>query len=473
MKAYTARDIEVMGARMAVADGGSSLRAGAARVVITPPIGVELAGYGFGPSEGVLAELEAQALVLESGVETVAIVAADLLAVGAEFMAGLRQKAEATLGLAAVHLLVAASHSHSSPTARSLRQWGRVDEGYLGFLETAILEAVGQARRQAVDARLGYGLGRVDTISANRRGAAGPIDPAVPVLCFHASRASPADWNVDEETPAETPVGPLLAVLFNFACHPVSLHSYRNLLSPDYPGYARAGLHALLGPEPVTLFTLGAAGDINPARFYFKRTTPRQARRIGGILGCEAAKVALDPQFVLQPTLRLKSVVVDLPLAPLPAPAELERHHREFTAQAAEAKRAGKPLTETSVLEIQRDWAAEALAAHASGAARQTVPCEITAVRLGPAALVFAPLEVFAATGLAIKAASPAAVTVICTNANGEIGYLPTSDAYDGDDYTNPHGLAPKVYGLYALAEAAEPLFRERAGALLDGLFAE
>src|SRR6185436_3636003 len=209
------------------------------------------------------------------------------------FMAGLRQKAEAALGLAGGHLLVAASHSHSSPTARPLRQWGRVDERYMDLLEAAILEAVGQARRNAVDARLGYGVGRVDTISENRRGAAGPIDPAVPVLCFHASHAAPDDWNVREETPAETPVGPLLAVLFNFACHPVSLHSYRNVLSPDYPGYARSALQALLGPAPVTLFTLGAAGDINPARFYFKRTTPRQARRNGAILGCEAAKIAL------------------------------------------------------------------------------------------------------------------------------------------------------------------------------------
>ena len=69
---------------MAAVEDGGSLRVGAARVVITPPIGVELAGYGFGPSEGVLAELEAQALVLEGGGETIAIVAADLLAVGAD-----------------------------------------------------------------------------------------------------------------------------------------------------------------------------------------------------------------------------------------------------------------------------------------------------------------------------------------------------------------------------------------------------
>jgi neutral ceramidase len=456
-----------------MAETDYAFMAGAAKVVITPAIGVELGGYGFGPSEGILDDLEAQALYLESGGERAAIVTADLLAVGAEFVAGLRQKAEAEFGLDGSHLLLAASHSHSAPTARSLRQWGQVDEAYQRYLEAAILDALKTARTTAVDASLGYGLGRVDTISQNRRGADGPIDPAVPVLCFNRSSASPADWDLVEEPPTETPVGPLMAVLFNFACHPVSLHSYRNLISPDYPGYARSALQSLLGKDTVALFTLGAAGDINPARFYFQRTTPRQAHRIGSILGCEAAKIALDPRLELRPRLRLKTVVVDLPLAPLPAAKELEQVRRQYAQQAGEARRAGKPLIETSVLEIERDWAAEALAAQAGGAVRRTAPCEITGLRIGPAAILFVPLEVFAETGLAIKANSPAAVTLISTNSNGQLGYLPTADAYQGEDYTNPQGLAPKVYGLYAFAEGAEPLFRERAGALLQELFAE
>ncbi len=451
----------------------SSFKAGAATVTITPPLGVELAGYGFGPNAGVLTDLEAQALYIESGGTAVAIVSADLLAVGADFMARLRQAAEAALGLPGDHLLLAASHSHSTPTARPLRQWGQVDAAYERFLQTAILEAITTARRTAVEARLSYGVGHVATISANRRGAGGVIDPDVPVLCFHRRDATPAEWQVDEEPPTETPVGGLLAVLFSFACHPVSLHSYRNLLSPDYVGYARAAIQALCGPETVALFTMGAAGDINPARFYFRRTTPRQAHRVGAVLGSVVAQVALDPTLVLTPTLRLKAEVVDLPVAPLPAPAELEALHRQYAAEAEAAHRAGKALVETSVLDIHRDWAADALAEHAAGPLRTTVPCEVTALRLGPVALLFAPLEVFVETGLALKAASPAPVTLLATNANGELGYLPTLEAYGVEDYTNPQGLAPRVYGVYAFAEAAEPLFRERAEALFMELFAQ
>ncbi len=67
---------------MAISTDGTvrgTLRAGAARIVITPPVGVELAGYNFGPSTGVLDDLEAQVLVLQGDGEPIAIVTIDLL----------------------------------------------------------------------------------------------------------------------------------------------------------------------------------------------------------------------------------------------------------------------------------------------------------------------------------------------------------------------------------------------------------
>jgi len=55
------------------------LKAGFAQIAITPPVGVELAGWAFGPSAGVLEELHAQAAVLESGQTRGVIITADLL----------------------------------------------------------------------------------------------------------------------------------------------------------------------------------------------------------------------------------------------------------------------------------------------------------------------------------------------------------------------------------------------------------
>lgn len=54
------------------------LTAGFAQASITPPVGVEISGYAFGPSACVLEELQAQAVVLESGDARAAIISADV-----------------------------------------------------------------------------------------------------------------------------------------------------------------------------------------------------------------------------------------------------------------------------------------------------------------------------------------------------------------------------------------------------------
>ncbi|KKN82105.1 hypothetical protein LCGC14_0312170 [marine sediment metagenome] len=46
------------------------LTAGFAQAVITPPVGVEISGYAFGPSACVLEELQAQAVAIRKGYVT-------------------------------------------------------------------------------------------------------------------------------------------------------------------------------------------------------------------------------------------------------------------------------------------------------------------------------------------------------------------------------------------------------------------
>ena len=351
-------------------------------------------------------------------------------------------------------MLIAASHSHSAPTAKPLRQWGRVDEVYVQALEAHLAGAVRVAHARAVEARLGWDCGAVTTISENRRGGHAQIDPGTPVLRFDDRTGQPC-WDSDQLR-----LSP-----------PVSLHSYRNLLSPDYPGTMRDVVAHVLEKSVPVLFTLGTSGDINPAGYVAGETTPARSRQLGSILGCEVAKVALESAPCDVTELRVAQATVELPLAPLPPVTELQEMHRRFATEAAQRAEAGAPWADVSVAQIKRDWAAEALAVREQDQPATSRPCELLALRLGNAAILALPLEVFVETGLAIKEASPAALTLISTNSNGGVGYLPTRDAYASNDYTNPGGLAPKVYGLYALAAEAEPLVRERAAELLQTLW--
>jgi hypothetical protein len=438
------------------------LFAGTSTIVITPPVGVELAGYSFGASQGILENLEAQVLVLVkqpiekdglgiNGQGKLVVITADLLTFGTEFTRRVRQRVEAETGIPGNQVILAASHTHSGPTTVHFRQWGLMDEAYVRSLEDSLVGAARMARYDLWEARLGWGCGKVESISENRRGKA-VLDPAVPLL------------RVDDLD------GKTRAVLMNYACHPVSLHSYRNLFSPDYPGYMRQVMKEVLGTQVTVLFTLGTAGDINPKGYRPRTFTPERSRWMGTILGCEAARVALESAPLaggLEAELRVTSRRVELPVAPLPSAVELEARHRQFCERIKQLSQAGEGWEEIARWEIQREWAEDGLREWRLGDVRSSVTCEITATRLGGMRFLAAPLELFTETGLAIKAAFPAETVLICSNANGALGYLPTQDAYLEQDYTNPEGLAPRVYGLYALAEQAEGVFRQEAVRLL------
>jgi hypothetical protein len=193
---------------------------------------------------------------------------------------------------------------------------------------------------------------------------------------------------------------------------------------------------------------------------------------MGAVLGCEVAQTILRIEPQPGAAVRVKRASIELPVEPLPPRDELESIRASAAALAERLQHEGRPWEDVANALVDRDWAGEALRALASGEVKQTLPCEIQAFRLGDAVLAAMPLEVFAETGLAIKLASPAQATFLSTNSNGTLGYLPTLAAYDGEDYTNPRGRAPKVYGLYAFAPGAEPAARQAAAQVVASLFA-
>lgn len=271
---------------------GAALRAGAAKVDITPPTGVAMWGYSNrkSSSTGTLDPLYARVLVLEAGETRLAIVDLDLgRAFGAASLAHLREAAKKTSGIS--YALVAATHTHSGPViqdeypANAVPAW-----------ETAALEKIAKAIEEAcgrlVEARLGTGDG-VAYIGHNRL----RVNPDGTVTWFERNTTMIPTAPVDPTVSVlrvDTAEGKPLAVLVNYSCHPVVFGSDNVQYSADFPGVMAKTVEDAFGGGPLCFFLQGAPGDINPYHAVTKLEEDAIKMRdwTGERLGQEAARVA-------------------------------------------------------------------------------------------------------------------------------------------------------------------------------------
>lgn len=242
--------------------------AGAAEVVITPPVGTLLEGYGgrVGGAVGVHDDLHARAIVVDDGTTRAAVVACDLVGIDRHLTKLIRQLVHQGTDIPPAHVMVSATHTHAGPAG--LRS--DVDAALMDVTARKIAGAIVAARANMQPTALKYGRGNVDTVSQNRRDPHGPIDDRLSVLLF------------DSPDPSVPPI----ASIVNFACHATILYRTNMHISADYPGHTVATVKKVLGESPV-LFLNGACGDVNPS---WIEQNHSEAQRVGSIVGSEAAR---------------------------------------------------------------------------------------------------------------------------------------------------------------------------------------
>lgn len=273
------------------------MRLGVGKAVITPPLGLPMAGYAFRGSRGaeaVLDELEARVFWFQAesasgengAVDSVLIITADLIGFDEQLTAEIRGELASRFGLQPEAVLLAASHTHSGPqTCRNMVDVGAVDWGYLSTLRAQVLAAAETARQNMQSVSIRYGCGHLSGYAINRRlivnGKAvaapnpeGVRDDDVPVISC---------WSAD---------GRLIGVLFQYTCHPTVLGEYR--YSADYPGAARRHVERELGATAA--FLPGCFGDVRPHCVLvggksFRRGTAEDVAAFGAALGGEVVRV--------------------------------------------------------------------------------------------------------------------------------------------------------------------------------------
>ena len=427
----------------------ASLRAGAARVDITPQGPIWMSGYASRnhPSEGVRQPLYARALAIDPGSGgRVVIVSTDLVGIPAE----IADEAAARIGrqfqVERARLLLNSSHTHTGPVVypNLAAMWDLPPEeekklrAYAARLTDDLVAVAGKALDDLAPAQLSFGFGEAQ-FAINRReptprgvrigvNPSGPVDRQVPVIRM------------------TSPDGHVRAVLFAYACHNTTLTGEFYQLSGDYAGVAEAQLERDF-PGAVAMFLSLCGGDQNPN----PRSTIELAEQHGHALAAEVRRVLGTKLQPMRGPVRAAFVVTRLPFAPQ-ARSVFEADLANPQSSPAVRNRARKMLS-SPVADVR--YPVQALRFNR----------DLTLLALGGEAVV--------EYGLRAKREYPGEPLAVAAYSNSVMCYIPTErilaeGGYEAVDnmvyYGQPGPFAPGVENIVfdAIHQALKDVGRER-----------
>jgi len=390
-------------------EGLPEIRAGSARLEITPPLGTALAGYFHERiSDRVEDPLYAKALVLENDGERVALVSCDVICMPASIADPARELVAERTGIPADNVLICATHTHTGPEMRKGRLIPTNDE-WLDGVPELIATVVERACDDMFDAVLIPGRKCEDRLGSNRLGRkrdgsevfgkdetlgpAGPIDPELMAL------------SVRDHS------GTVRAMIVNYAMHADTVGG--NGISAGWPGRLSLAMRDVYGDQCVTVFLQGTCGDINHLHWRTSRWTSKGIEKAAQ-MGRGAAGLAVNATELGEP-LETGEVGCLFRHVPIPYYTRDEQMRAEVEENRAMEERPGRW---DYIIERFDEWDLDGEIAQ--------VPVQV--IRVGNVMIVGIPSEVFVEWGLEIKHWSPAEWTFVAELANDWFGYIPTTD---------------------------------------------
>lgn len=400
---YLGAIILVLTASMLLATGevygqmSKGLKAGAAKVNITPPedAGLQMRGYGDRTEgfTGILDSIYVRTIVIDDSKSQAAIMITDLIAIPDLMWNRLSEQIEEETGIARERILLAATHTHGGPDIYRDSEVGGKLKTYNNELADKIVRSVQEAQSSLRPARIGVGRGYAD-INVNRvartasggywlgQNPEGMSDKTVHVVKFEDLHGRP------------------IAILVNYAVHAVVGGSNNLRITADLPGVTSRLVEQHYGNGVVVPWTSGAAGDQNP--IYAVLDEPNSGRiqpmdALGRILGEEVIRVAENVgRMTSRASIQGGQKVVLVP----------GKEQNEYSATA------DYRFVDTDPLEIR-----------------------LSTLKVGHVVFGGVSGEVLTRIGHRFKAESPFKETMMITHCNGASGYLPDDKAYERPGY--------------------------------------
>ena len=296
------------------------MKAGFAKVSITPPIGTAMMGFGSRDREHgcekIHDDIFVRALYLAHEGEEALIMGFDLCFLGREDADRYKGAIGRRIDLSPKQILMNTSHTHVGP---SVGTWAYADYKppdrlYLQELESATVIAAHSAKETAREVTLWAGTGK-SALPMNRRGKDENGNMAMlpnpdGVVCDLLPVCLLKDLN-------DKPV----SLLFSVSCHPSTISGFE--ISAEYPGVAMDRLDEYLGITG-SLFLQGAGGDAKPVVIGKGEERWRvgdwaDVNQAGAMVAQEVIDTIESGLEQVEPEIRSAAVEMYWPLAPIPS----------------------------------------------------------------------------------------------------------------------------------------------------------
>lgn len=382
------------------------MKAGAARICITPEQPICLAGYAArtGLSEGVYHDIYLRALALEGDGGTFVLLTADLVGFDPHTCELVKQRIQERSGIPPHAVLLNASHTHTAPEIRikGHKYVDLFDEAYSRDLVEKCAQVVAEAAARTVDVTLSYSktscaLGvnrRLRTPSGTdmRPNPGGITDPEVTILRVDR----------DDKTP--------LAVVFSYPCHPTSIGG--PLIGGDYPGFAEARIESSY-LDCTALFVQGCGGD-------------QKVRNVDGRGAFKSGPVE-DVRSLGEELARAVLLAVGAGGAPVDGPLVARMENVALPLQEPDLALAAQML-ESGGNKFLVEWGREMLRIRDEGGEfLKTRELTVHTLSIGDFVLVGLGGEICVGYSLRFKRELAPRPCIIAGYSNGMIGYIPTA----------------------------------------------
>jgi len=424
-----------LGNAMVSYNSRNTLQAGFGRVNVNSTMGIHLRGNGLiRPVDGILDDLEINALAVSDGEKTAIMIAIDSCAMEWECAKEFKKSiSEATrLPLDAIYLH--AVHTHTAPFLRKTTS-DTLEREYFQFVNRKMADASLLALADMKPSKMGYNVGIAPELAFVRRF----------LMKDGTTKTNPKINDPDVKRPigkADHRVGVLRfdregaesIVLVNYGNHPDVIGGCK--LSADWPGALRREVERII-PKTKCIFFNGALGDVNHINcFPWLKGEERMSESafghgyaysqyIGRAIACTVAQVYDMTKYREVSRVSFAEKTITVPTN-MPKPEDMPKAHRLrklYLEKGLEALPGDEMEQNTLVYETKRMIDFE----HGP----EAMDIQISATAIGPIALIGAPGEMFVETGMRLKETKGWDLVLPTSITNGYYSYLPTKQAFD------------------------------------------